>query len=261
MKRLARRTLDSWRGLLFWGAALVLVAAAVPMPGRGSAGAAVERCWVPRGAASFAAALPHVSARLATSGPVTIVALGSSSTEGIGASRAENTYPSRLAVELRERFPGADVRVLNRGVGGEATQAMVARLEGDVIARHPDLVIWQVGTNDVLHDDDAASDAALMRAGVQRLKSAGIDVVLMDIQYAPAVLSHEGYRDMLHAIAAVGVAEGVPVFRRFQVMQSWDETGVLPVRSALADDRLHMNDRSYGCLARLLADDIATAAR
>jgi hypothetical protein len=94
-----------------------------------------------------------------------------------------------------------------------------------------------------------------------RLKSAGIDVILMDIQYAPEVLAHEGYHDMLHAIAAVGIAEGVPVFRRFQVMESWDETGVMPVHAALADDRLHMNDRSYGCLARLLADDIATAAR
>jgi acyl-CoA thioesterase-1 len=139
--------------------------------------------------------------------------------------------------------------------------AMLGRIKRDVVAVHPDLVVWQVGTNDVLHDDDAAASAAVLRDGVQRLKTAGIDVILMDIQYAPEVLAHEGYHDMLHAIAAVGIAEGVPVFRRFQVMQSWDETGVMPVRAALADDRLHMNDRSYGCLARLLADGITTAAR
>ena len=175
------------------------------------------------------------------------MALGSSSTEGVGATRPEHSYPSRLAVELRARLR-AEVRVLNRGVGGDAMGAMLSRIERDVVAAHPDLVVWQVGTNDVLHDDDAAEGAAILRHGVQRLKSAGIDVILMDIQYAPEVLAHEGYHDMLHAIAAVGIAEGAgvpPV-----PSHGGSETGVLPVRAALADDRLHMNDRSYGCLGR-----------
>jgi lysophospholipase L1-like esterase len=245
------------RHLLLWTMAFVLAAAAAPWVERG---ATADRCHASGGVASFTASLPHVAARLEAGEPVTIVALGSSSTLGTGATRPEYSYPSRLAVELHQRF-GAEVRVLNQGVGGDAMGAMLRRIERDVVVVHPDLVVWQVGTNDVLHDDDAAASAAVLRDGVQRLKTAGIDVILMDIQYAPEVLAHEGYHDMLHAIAAVGIAEGVPVFRRFQVMQSWDETGVMPVRAALADDRLHMNDRSYGCLARLLADGIATAAR
>jgi acyl-CoA thioesterase-1 len=245
------------RHLLLWTMAFVLAAAAAPWVERG---ATADRCHASGGVASFTASLPHVAARLEAGEPVTIVALGSSSTLGIGATRPEYSYPSRLAVELHQRF-GAEVRVLNQGVGGDAMGAMLRRIERDVVVVHPDLVVWQVGTNDVLHDDDAAASAAVLRGGVQRLKTAGIDVILMDIQYAPEVLAHEGYHDMLHAIAAVGIAEGVPVFRRFQVMQSWDETGVMPVRAALADDRLHMNDRSYGCLARLLADGITTAAR
>ena len=245
------------RHVLLWAMALVLAAFAAPWVERG---ATADRCHASGGVASFAASLPHVAARLEAGGPVTVVALGSSSTKGAGATRPENSYPSRLAVELGQRLQ-AEVRVLNRGVGGDAMGAMLSRIERDAVAAHPDLVIWQAGTNDVLHDDDVAAGAAILRQGVQRLKSAGIDVILMDIQYAPEVLAHDGYRDMLHAIAAVGIAEGVPVFRRFQVMQSWDETGVMPVRAALADDRLHMNDRSYGCLARLLAEDIATSVR
>ena len=245
------------RHLLLWAMALVLAAFAAPWVERGTS---ADRCHAAGGVASFTASLPHVAARLEAGEPVTIVALGSSSTEGVGASRPEYNYPSRLAVELRERF-GTQVRVLNRGVGGEAMGAMLSRIERDVVAAQPDLVVWQVGTNDVLHDDDAAEGAAILRDGIQQLKAAGVDVILMDIQYAPEVLAHEGYRDMLHAIAAAGIAEGVPVFRRFQVMESWNESGVMPVRAALADDRLHMNDRSYGCLARLLADGIATAAR
>ena len=245
------------RHILLWAMAFVLAAAAAPwIEHRATA----DRCHVAGGIGGFTASLPHVAARLSAGEPLTIVALGSSSTKGVGATRPEYSYPSRLAVELHERF-GTEVRVLNRGVGGDAMAAMLGRFEPDVIAAHPDLVIWQVGTNDVLRNDDTVDAAGILRDGIHQLKAAGIDVVLMDIQYAPEVVAHGGYHDMLHAIAAAGIAEGVPVFRRFQVMQSWDETGVMPTRAALADDRLHMNDRSYGCLARLLADDIATAAR
>jgi lysophospholipase L1-like esterase len=256
MRFLVPRLFHRGRHLLLWVMALVLAAAA-PWVERE---ATTDRCRASGGGAGFTASLRHVAARLEAREPVTIVALGSSSTEGVGATRPEYNYPSRLAVELRDRF-GTEVRVLNRGVGGEAMSAMLDRIERDVVTAHPDLVVWQVGTNDVLHDDDIADAGAILRDGIHQMKAAGIDVMLMDIQYAPEVLAHTSYHDMLHAIAAAGLAEGVPVFRRFQVMQSWDETGVMPVRAALADDRLHMNDRSYGCLARLLDDDIATAAR
>lgn len=257
MKFLVPRLFHRGRHVLLWAMALVLAAAAAPWSERA---VRADRCHVPTGVAGLAGSLPHVAARLESGEAVTIVALGSSSTQGVGATRPELNYPSRLAVELRQRF-GAEVRVLNRGIGGEAMASMLGRIGRDVVTARPDLVIWQVGTNDVLRDDDIVDAFAILRDGIRQLREAGIDVILMDLQYAPAVLDHKTYRDMLHAIAAAGLAEGVPVFRRFEVMEAWDETGVMPVSAALADDRLHMNDRSYGCLARLLADDIVTAAR
>jgi len=241
-------------------AAVVAVALAVSLTTERS-GAAVDPCRAPVGAERLNATLPHVAARIAKGESVTIVALGSSSTEGHGASRPEFSYPSRLAAELQGRFPGVKVRVLNKGVGGDTAEKMSARIDDDVLAESPDLVIWQVGTNDTIHDADPADDAAVIRDGVARMKAAGADVILMDMQYAPSVISHPVYRDMLHAISAAGYAQGAPVFHRFQIMQAWDETQVLPQSLALADDRLHMNDRSYGCLARLLADGIVAASR
>ncbi len=257
MRFLVPRLFHRGRHVLLWAMAFVLAAAAAPWVERG---VTADGCHLSGGVAGFPASLPHVAARLEAREPLNIVALGSSSTQGVGATRPELSYPSRLALELRKRF-GTEVRVLNRGIGGEAMASMLGRIESDVVTAHPDLVIWQVGTNDVLRDDDIVDASVILRDGIRQLRAAGIDVILMDLQYAPAVLEHKSYRDMLYAIAAAGVAEGVPVFRRFEVMQSWDETGVMPVSAALADDRLHMNDRSYGCLARLLADDISTAAR
>src|SRR5262249_56761849 len=94
--------------------------------------------------------LTHTMRHLANGHSPTIVAIGSSSTAGAGASSPDATYPSRLAVELRARFPGREIVVLNRGVNGEETTNMMARFAGDVLAAHPQLVLWQIGATSVL---------------------------------------------------------------------------------------------------------------
>jgi lysophospholipase L1-like esterase len=245
-------------------AALVLLGlfAAVPIlmspAGRG-AGAAIDRCGIPDDLSALGAPLPRVTARLAAGQPVTIVALGSSSTEGIGASGPDRTYPSRLAALLRTQFPGVAIRVVNRGVGGEIAPQMLARLDRDVLAEQPDLVIWQLGTNSVLHDLDPADEVEFARAGIERIHAAGADVMLMDLQYAPAVLLHPGYREMLHVLSAVARTEDVALFRRFAVMRHWAEDGQMTLAAMLANDRLHMSDVSYDCLARQVERSIVAA--
>ncbi len=62
------------------------------------------------------------------------------------------SYPSRLQVELEALMPRVPITVVNRGVNGEESHDMLARFERDVLAEHPDLVVWQVGSNAVLRD-------------------------------------------------------------------------------------------------------------
>ena len=81
------------------------------------------------------------------------------------------SYPSRLAVELSERLPGHDINVLNRGVNGEETDDMMARFATGVFAEHPQLVLWQVGTNSVLRDHSLEPHSALLREGIEELKA------------------------------------------------------------------------------------------
>ena len=80
--------------------------------------------------------------------------------------------------------------LLNRGINGEDAPEMLARFSRDVIEQKPDLILWQVGTNAVLHNPGIAGQASLIRQGIERLKATGADVVLIDPQYAPAVLAH-----------------------------------------------------------------------
>jgi acyl-CoA thioesterase I len=239
---------------------LVGVAAAsalVLTPAGRHASAAGAQCGVPDEFTALARPLPHLARRLKEGGTLTIVALGSSSTSGTGASKPQNTYPSRLAVALSERFPELKVRVVNRGIAGEEAPAMVARIERDVLPEKPDLVIWQLGTNSVLHDVDAAAGYdTVVRAGVARMEAAGEDVMLMNLQYAPAVLQHGHLRDMLRTLDRVAYGEDVPLFPRFAIMRHWIEDGRMPLSAMVSPDRLHMTDTSYDCLARELAAGI-----
>ena len=99
--------------------------------------------------------------------------MGSSSTAGIGASSPAATYPSRLEAELRKRFPDIDIRVINRGKGGEDAPEELVRLERDVVADDPDLVIWQIGTNAALRRLDPAVERDVLRRGIALIKESG----------------------------------------------------------------------------------------
>src|SRR5262252_2367181 len=198
--------------------------------------------------------------RLIEGQPLTIVAIGSSSTAGAGASSAAATYPSRLAVELRARLPGREITVLNRGVNGEETSNMMARFSTDVLAAHPQLVLWQIGTNSVLRDHPLSPHAVALHEGIEQLKAAGADVVLIDPQFAPAVLAKSETPGMVEQIALAAKQEDVGLFHRFAVMRDWHDVQHLAFDSFVSHDHLHMNDWSYDCLAKLLGGAIAEAA-
>ncbi len=231
----------------------------VPPPAVAAAEPAVA-CSAPAQYTHFDRPLLHTMRRLASSAPLTVVAIGSSSTAGAGASSTAANYPSQLAVDLRERFPGHDIIVINRGVNGEETNQMMARFTADVGAQHPQLVLWQVGTNSVLRDRSLPMHSALLHEGIEELKALDADVVLMDLQYAPAVVAKSETDDMVEQIALAAKVENVDLFPRFAIMRNWYQAQHLAFDTFVAPDHLHMNDWSYGCVAKLLASAIAEAA-
>ena len=224
------------------------------------AGPSAFACSAPAEFSQLNYPLRHSGRRLANGEPLTIVAIGSSSTTGVGASSPAMNYPSRLAVELKQRFPGREITVLNRGVNGQETHEMVARFATDVIAAHPDLVLWQVGTNSVLRDHPLRPHSVLLRDGIAQLKEAGTDVVLIDMQFVPRVIAKPETQGMEDQIALSAKEQSVDLFRRFALMRNWHEVQHIPFETFVSPDELHMNDWSYACVAKLLAAAIAEAA-
>lgn len=238
------------------GAALLLAA----VPGGASAQSAPDilasgtHCDTPKNLVRLDTALPMTARRLAIGETVTIVAVGSSSTAGAGASSPAFSYPNRLADELKRRYPEASINVVNRGVNGEEVAEMMARFDNTVLSENPTLVIWQLGTNSVLRDKNSDEVLAQARAGIARIKASGADVLLVDSQYAPRVLNKPQLPRMLEMTDELARSEHISVFRRFAMMRHWAEAQKISVDSFITPDGLHMSDWGYACFARGLAE-------
>ena len=115
-------------------------------------------CSAPDALMRLDQAIAHTAARIAEGRSLKVVALGSSSTVGTGASSSSNSYPSRLEAALREQYPDMQIEVINRGVGGEDAREELARLDKSVLAEHPDLVLWQVGTNAIVDEEGVSEE-------------------------------------------------------------------------------------------------------
>ncbi|MFC6789585.1 SGNH/GDSL hydrolase family protein [Methylobacterium komagatae] len=200
--------------------------------------------------------LPHVARQIAIGAPLRIVAFGSSSTEGIGASSPANAYPARLQADLRTKLHGVEVTVINRGIGGEHVDDMLARLERDVIGPEPQLVIWQTGSNDPLRGVSLEHFRAATLDGLRRIRDAGIDVVLMEPQWCPKLEATPGANRFRDAVREIGDELDIPVIRRADLMHGWVRDGKLTPKRLFASDGLHMADRGYALLASAAAESI-----
>jgi acyl-CoA thioesterase I len=201
-------------------------------------------------------ALPHVAKSLADGQSLYIVAFGSSSTEGVGASSKAATYPVRLQAELAASLPPElKVTVENRGIGGEDVDDMMRRLPA-ITAEKPDLVIWQTGTNDPLRNVELDHFIAETRAGIAAFRAAGIDVMLMGPQLCAAMQDKTGALRFRDAVRQIGEEMHVPVIHRYSMMEHWLAHKTLTENQMLSPDGLHMADGGYHLLAMAVARQI-----
>ncbi len=218
-------------------------------------------CDAPLDLIRLANPLPRIAKKVTLGEPITIVAIGSSSTAGAGASSVASTYPSRLQAELHQHFPKMSITVLNRGVGGEEVPDMLQRFDSAVIAAKPDLVLWQLGTNSVIRGHKLTDHGASIRTGLAKIRAVGADIVLIDPQFAPKVIAKPEAESMVALISTTAKREDVDLFRRFDVMRHWHDVDHLSFDVFVSPDGLHMNDWSYACMAKGLGSAIAEAAQ
>jgi lysophospholipase L1-like esterase len=209
------------------------------------------QCDVPAVDIAAPAPLPNVAELLKKGHVVKILAIGSSSTLGIGATSGVQSYPAQLTVILEAALKGVDVEILNRGVAGEIAATTADRIRSEVALSKPDLVLWQLGTNDALARVPLDEFEQTVKSTVDWLKSDKIDVVLVGMQYTSRFAKDQNYfavRDLLQKIAA---DENILYIRRYDAMQFIAKTRAN--LEMMSRDNFHLNDLGYHCMAEHVA--------
>jgi len=215
-----------------------------------------KSCEVPAYLLTSESTLSHVAEAVKSGSPLNVLVVGSRSST-IAASDA-SAYPARLQAMLKERLPAVPINLsveLQTGkTAEEATTTFVKLVE----AKRPTLVIWQTGTVDAMRSIDPDDFRSAVDEGVAALQKAGIDVVLVNLQYSPrteTMISAPPYLDNMRVVAQ---QHGVPLFDRFAIMRHWNESGDFDLFSTTHG--VDLAKRVHACLGRALSTFVIDAA-
>ncbi len=240
-------------------ALLLLAASLVPVK---ADEAIAQACLKASPTLGLGAGLPRLKMRLASNQAALIVAIGSSSTRGVGASSWAATYPEVMQRELQRLKPSATIEIANVGSNGETISGQISRMERDALAKKPALVIWQLGSNDVVWPwggISAETESSVVDA-IRRIQAEGADVVLMDLQNSPMVAGASLRQAMLDLTARAAKKAGAGHFQRYNLLSRAVSAGV-PLSALTSWDQLHNTDAAYDCTGRAIARAIHAAAK
>lgn len=217
-----------------------------------------QACLIFKKGLSLGVPLSHVKAKLQAGQTLTVFALGSSSTTGFGTLSSSAAFPAVMKQELLRLRPSARIELTISGRIMENISDNIARLDQEVLPYKPDLVVWQLGTNDAVWRGIPDDAKEVITGAVKRLKAVHSDIVLVDLQYAPLVYATSRHIEMEKIIANVAREQNVGLFPRFLLMKRAIEAGV---KGLILWDGLHNSEDGHKCIGIALAQMIDAASR
>lgn len=188
--------------------------------------------------------LPHVIAALQKRKSLRILAIGATS------GRRQGGYTAQIETLLKRAIKGIQVTVINRGVSGELAADAALRIRNQVALTDPDLVLWQVGTNDALTFVPLDEFEQTVRSTVKWLKEHNVDVVLAGLQYVARVSQDDHYYRIREILREIAAQENVIIIRRYEAMQF---IAAIQEHDGYVPDEFERTEAGYSCLAQYLA--------
>jgi lysophospholipase L1-like esterase len=190
--------------------------------------------------------LPNVAAALRQRRTIRILAIGASAS---GRGRQRGAYTAVIEELLERAIKGLDVIIINRGVSGELAAQAATRLKTEVALAEPDLVLWQVGTNDALAYVPIDEIAETVTDTVAWLKEHKADVVLVGLQYADRMARDDHYRAVQNRLREVAAKNHVIIIRYGEAMRMVMDAA----NAGFTPDEFDQTEAGYTCLAQYVA--------
>ena len=171
--------------------------------------------------------------------------------------------------DLSEHYP--DLKVYNRGISGDTTDHMLERLESNVIALSPDVVVFLGGCNDIRHGvpiSDVIENISQI-LGALKIRLPDTPVIVQSLypintnssgifKNTPGQATAEKLQDANEQIAALCEQNGVTFVDMFSVFA--DDSGNIKLEYVLPDG-LHLKPASYNLVTAKLTPLIKDALR
>lgn len=186
-----------------------------------------------------------------------IVCIGDSITAGErnvnDATDLGNGYVKNLSIKLKLLLDGSEVNVINKGINGTTISDLLDRVQTDVVAEAPDVVVLEGGINDVRNavaaeeDFDVASFRNRYTALVATIKATGAKLIIIEpfvltciagqlkyrryLNRAMEVIEEVGYNDAVAVVHLDEMFNGVCAGDPSEAKQ-WAEDGIHPTHRA-----------------------------
>jgi lysophospholipase L1-like esterase len=195
--------------------------------------------------------LPNSAVALQQRKKIKILAIGASSAAVLGAGRGGPPLLERI---LERSIKGLDVEIINRGFSGELAEAAGERLKIEVALNHPDIVLWQVGTNDALAQVPVENFELTVSNTVRWLRSHKIDVILVGLHYMRQLAKDEHYQAIRASLRRVANAEHVLRIGRYEAMEVLART--MQANGQPEQQDFGLSEVGYNCMAQYIARTI-----
>ena len=219
-----------------------------------AAAGAEDGCGAAKHLLSTEIALPRAAAAMAAHHQLTVAVSGTASSTLPGPDGARWAYPAQLEHALRQQLPSLTVKVINAAKQNQTATELLQQFDRLIVEDKPSLLVWQTGTVDAIRGIDPDAFRSALEAGIDKLQSAGSDVILMNMQYSPrteSMIPEDVYAETLQAVA---LEREIPLFDRFAIMKEWSDLGTFDLHSATKDPETA--ERVHACIGELLANFI-----
>jgi acyl-CoA thioesterase I len=199
--------------------------------------------------------LPNTLAALRDRKVIKILTIGASASVGMDA--ATGTYQDAIEEMLEKTISGLDVQIIDRGISGELARDAAERMKTEVALTEPDLVLWQVGTNDALAQIPVEEFSRTVTDAIQWLKERHLDVALVGLQYIRNMRNDPHYQAIRAVLTHITETEKILRISRYEAMEVMEQMRQRADEAPL--NAFALTEEGYSCMAEYAVRAITSA--